>query len=206
MAWFLFGRWQAGLGGFLFAVVVQAAILIPTTPRPSHGPHPGKGRVRTERDLRALEESGFRVLHSRVVPGPDKEVDHLVVGPYGTFALISVQWRRQVPIRMVGQDLFRGPSSQRRLIESARTAATAAAQLLRSEVGQRVDVIPVVVIRGPRVPWKDMLSRGVHVVSPRQLRRLVRRGPQQLTFVEVERIAQAAEAAFPPPEQVAQRS
>lgn len=78
--------------------------------------------------------------------------------------------------------------------------------MLQAELGHRVEVVPVIVIRGPRVPWKDMLSRGVHVVSPRQLRRLVRRGPERLTFVEVERIAQAAEAAFPPPENVTQRS
>ena len=46
-----------------------------------------EGEERLGRRLQKLERHGFRVLHDRLVPGSRANVDHLVIGPTGLFAV-----------------------------------------------------------------------------------------------------------------------
>ena len=52
---------------------------------------------RTEAQLRKLERNGYRTLHARAIPGSEAQIDHLVVGPTGVYAVDSEKWDSGCP-------------------------------------------------------------------------------------------------------------
>jgi len=60
-----------------------------------------EGRQRTERVLRALDPSAWRVLNHVGVPGGG-HVDHVVVGSAGTYVIHSEAWRGVVTVDQKG--------------------------------------------------------------------------------------------------------
>lgn len=162
---------------------------------------------RTARLLRRLDDSEHRVLHRRNVPDTGVGVDHLVIGPSGVYAVGSRKWHSKIPVRVIGQDLFHGPFSQQPTLDAATRGAERVARLLSGELGQRVNVVPAVVVHGPDIPWKVLKVRGVDVLSARRLCRYIRDGGGRsasvhdggrLSAVEVERISALARRLLPP--------
>lgn len=153
----------------------------------------------TAQTLRPLQERGHRVLdaHTCAMPSGAGELDHLVIGPSGIYAVASRNWPRRVPLRTRGPDLYRGPESQRKLLRETARGAERTGQVLSERLGRPLTVTPILAIYGSHVPWKALVIRGVRVLSGKRLRRHIHRRDRQLSTVEIERVTVAARDALP---------
>jgi hypothetical protein len=158
---------------------------------------------RTEKQLRALEKGGYRVLHARAVPRDDEgisdgRIDHLVIGPSGVYAIDSEKWDKRLPVRTLShRKLFHGPFNKKDRLDEARWEADQASKIIAGRVGFEVPVQPSVAIYGPSIPWKVMRVRDVDVYAGPRARGYLRRRPKVLTESDVQRIYQAAQQALP---------
>jgi hypothetical protein len=193
--------WQFGLTLAVIAVIAD------TIYRSRRG-YDGQGRQtgaqrRTRRQLGKLGRAGYRAMHSNPIPESEDQIDHLVVGPAGVFAIDSEAWNKHLPVRTSShRQLWLGPESKKDRLEHARWEAQRAADLLSSAVGKPVTVRAAMAVYGPKILWDVATIREVDVFSGPRLRRYLRRraresGVRPLTDEEIERIYQAANAAFP---------
>ncbi len=214
-------RWRAIIAitvGVLFSVLVSwrfgltlavIAAIADTIYRSRRG-YPGLSRVRltrsqrhTRRQLAKLGRAGYRAVHSNLIPRSEDQIDHLVVGPAGVFAIDSEAWDKRLPVRTRNaRQLWHGPVSKKERLEHARWESQRAADLLSGAVGKPVAVRPAMAVYGPKIPWDVATIREVDVFSGTRLRRYLRRRARQdgvplLTDAEIERIYQAAHQAFP---------
>jgi hypothetical protein len=168
------------------------------------------GRVRltaaqrhTRRQLNKLSRAGYRAMHASPIPDSEDQIDHLVVGPAGVFAIDSEDWDKRLIVRTKsGKQLWHGPFSKKDRLEHALWEAQRAADLLSGEVGTQVAVRPAMAVYGPKVPWDVATIREVDVFSGPRLRKYLRRRARNgdirpLTDDEIERIFKAANKAFP---------
>ena len=195
--------WQVGL---TLAVV---AVIADTIYR-SRRDYAGRGKVRmtgaqrrTRRQLAKLGRAGYRAMHAGAIPGSEDQIDHLVVGPAGVFAIDSEAWDKHLVVRTKnGRQLWHGPYSKKDRLEHAQWEAQRAADLLSGEMAKPVAVRPAMAVYGPKIPWDVATIREVDVFSGPRLRKYLRRRARQgdvrpLTDSEIERIYQAANKAFP---------
>jgi Nuclease-related domain len=157
----------------------------------------------TRRQLTKLGRAGYRAMHASPIPDSEDQIDHLVVGPAGVFAIDSEDWDKRLIVRTKsGKQLFHGPFSQKDRLEHARWEAQRASDLLSGEVGKQVAVRPAMAVYGPKVPWDVATIREVDVFSGPRLRKYLRRRARNgdvrpLTDDEIDRIFTAANKAFP---------
>ena len=193
--------WQLGL---TLAVI---AIIADTIYRARKG-YPGKIRLtaaqrRTRRQLNKLGRAGYRAMHARPIPESQDQIDHLVVGPAGVFAIDSEDWDKRLAVRTKkGTQLWHGPFSKKDRLQHAQWEAQRAADLLTGATGKPVSVRAAMAVYGPRIPWDVATIREVDVFSGPRLRKYLRRRARQgevrpLTDEEIERIFKAANEAFP---------
>src|SRR6266702_208486 len=65
---------------------------------------------RTRRQLTKLGRSGYLAMHARPIPESQDQIDHLVVGPAGVFAIDSENWDKRLAVRTKkGTQLWHGP-------------------------------------------------------------------------------------------------
>ena len=158
---------------------------------------------RTRRQLAKLGRAGYRAMHASVIPGSEDQIDHLVVGPAGVFAIDSEAWDKQLMVRTKnGRQLWHGPFSKKDRLEHAQWEAQRAAEMLSGEMGKPVAVRPAMAVYGPKIPWDVATIREVDVFSGPRLRKYLRRRARQgdvrpLTDDEIEQIYKAANKAFP---------
>ena len=205
-------NWRIGL---TLAVIVAIADTIYRSRKVPPAP-PGvrltRAQKQTQRQLAKLERSGYRALHSRLIPGSGDHIDHLVIGPAGVFSIDSEAWDKKLPVRTKNaRQLWHGPFSQKERLEHARWESERAAecitshadrQLLDSLPGRSVSVRPAMAVYGPKIPWDIATIRDVDVFSGGRLRTYLRRYARQnhsrpLSPAQVEQIFRAAHAAFP---------
>jgi hypothetical protein len=193
--------WQLGL---TLAVI---AIIADTIYRARKG-YAGKIRLtaaqrRTRRQLNKLGRAGYRAMHARPIPESQDQIDHLVVGPAGVFAIDSEDWDKRLAVRTKkGTQLWHGPFSKKDRLQHAQWEAQRAADLLTEATGKPVSVRATMAVYGPRIPWDVATIREVDVFSGPRLRKYLRRRARQgevrpLTDEEIERIFKAANEAFP---------
>jgi hypothetical protein len=193
--------WKLGL---TLAVIV---VIADTIYRSRKG-NPGQVRLtgaqrRTRRQLNKLGRAGYRAMHASPIPDSEDQIDHLVVGPAGVFAIDSEDWDRRLIVRTKsGKQLWHGPNSKRDRLEHALWEAQRAADLLSGETGTQVSVRPAMAVYGPKIPWDVATIREVDVFSGPRLRKYLRRRARNreirpLTDEEIERIFKAADKAFP---------
>ena len=193
--------WQLGL---TLAVV---AIIADTIYRARKG-YAGKIRLtaaqrRTRRQLTKLGRAGYRAMHARPIPESQDQIDHLVVGPAGVFAIDSENWDKRLAVRTKkGTQLWHGPFSKKDRLQHAQWEAQRAADLLTAAIGKPVSVRAAMAVYGPRIPWDVATIRDVDVFSGPRLRKYLRRRARNgevrpLTDEEIERIFKAANEAFP---------
>jgi hypothetical protein len=157
----------------------------------------------TRRQLAKLARAGYRAMHGNLIPDSEEQIDHLVVGPAGVFAIDSESWDKHLVVRTKNaRQLWHGPFSMKERLEHARWESERAAELLSGEVGSPVSVRPAMAVYGPRIPWDVATIREVDVFSGPRLRKYLRRrakqeGQRPLDDAEVERIYLAANKAFP---------
>jgi len=200
-AFWILVDWKLGL---TLAVV---AIIADTIYRARKG-YAGKVRLtaaqrRTRRQLTKLGRAGYRAMHARPIPESEDQIDHLVVGPAGVFAIDSEDWDKRLVVRTKsGKQLWHGPFSKKDRLEHALWEAQRAADLLSGETGKPVTVRPAMAVYGPKIPWDVATIREVDVFSGPRLRKYLRRRARNgevmpLTDEEIERIFKAANQAFP---------
>ena len=162
-----------------------------------------RAQRRTRRQLTKLGRAGYRAMHASPIPDSEDQIDHLVVGPAGVFAIDSEDWDKRLIVRTKsGKQLYHGPNSMKDRLEHALWEAQRAADLLSDATGTRVAVRPAMAVYGPRIPWDVATIREVDVFSGPRLRKYLRRRArnadvQPLTDEEIERIFKAADKAFP---------
>ncbi|MFI6504631.1 nuclease-related domain-containing protein [Nonomuraea typhae] len=154
---------------------------------------------RTEGQLKRLERSGYRTLHARAIPGSEAQIDHLVIGPTGVYAVDSEKWDKRLPVRVqMGKKLFHGPFDMKARLAEAKMEATQASELISKAYGREVSVVPSLAIYGPPVPWKIMTIRGVDVYEGARARRWITKREHALTEQEINRLYEIAESVLPP--------
>jgi hypothetical protein len=157
----------------------------------------------TRRQLHKLARAGYHAMHGNLIPDSEEQIDHLVVGPAGVFAIDSESWDKHLVVRTKNaRQLWHGPFSMKERLEHARWESERAAELLSGAVGSPVTVRPAMAVYGPRIPWDVATIREVDVFSGPRLRKYLRRrarqeGQRPLDAAEVERIYRAANEAFP---------
>jgi len=195
--------WSWKLGLTLAVIVVIADTIYRA--RKSYA---GKVRLtaaqrRTRRQLNKLGRAGYRAMHASPIPDSEDQIDHLVVGPAGVFAIDSEDWDKRLIVRTKsGKQLWHGPFSKKDRLEHALWEAQRASDLLSGATGRQVAVRPAMAVYGPKVPWDVATIREVDVFSGPRLRKYLRRRArsaevQPLTDEEIERIFKAANKAFP---------
>ncbi len=157
----------------------------------------------TRRQLAKLGRAGYRAIHGNLIPESEEQIDHLVVGPTGVFAIDSEAWDKHLVVRTKNaRQLWHGPFSMKERLEHARWESERAAELLSGAIGSPVTVRPAMAVYGPRIPWDVATIREVDVFSGPRLRKYLRRrasesGQPPLNDAEVARIYEAANQAFP---------
>jgi Nuclease-related domain len=199
-------NWQVGVTLAVLAAIADTiyrsrTVVVPaTTPG---APRMTKAQRQTYRQLSKLERSGYKALHSRLIPESEDQIDHLVIGPAGVFSIDSEWWDKQLPIRTKNaRQLWHGPFSMKDRLEHARWESEQAAELLTRAVGHKVSVRPAMAVYGPKIPWDIATIRDVDVFSGARLRVYLRRYARQnsarpLDQTEIDRIYTAAHTAFP---------
>jgi len=162
-----------------------------------------RAQRRTRRQLNKLGRAGYHAMHASPIPDSEDQIDHLVVGPAGVFAIDSEDWDKRLIVRTKsGKQLYHGPFSKKDRLEHALWEAQRASDLLSGEIGSQVPVRPAMAVYGPKVPWDVATIREVDVFSGPRLRKYLRRRARNrdlrpLSDDEIERIFKAADKAFP---------
>jgi hypothetical protein len=192
--------------GLTLAVLVVIADTIIRARRVFAGPaavRQAAARRNTCKQLAKLERAGYRAVHDVAIPGTEDQIDHMVMGPAGVFAIDSEAWDKRLPVRTRNaRQLWHGPFSMKDRLEHARGEAEWAKTRLSSALGTPVMVRPAMAVYGPKIPWDVATIRDVDVFSGPRLRRYLRGVARDgdtrlLSDGEVERIERAARSAFP---------
>jgi hypothetical protein len=149
------------------------------------------GERRTARLLGSLERQGWAVLHDLAVPASRANLDHLVIGPGGVFAVDSKQYRGRLQLDASGR-LWHGHYPLAPTVRAASFEADQAAQVLADPQV----VVPVVAVHGAQVPWGKVVMDGVPVVPARRLPRMLRQLPAVLGPERVAVLGDQARARF----------
>jgi hypothetical protein len=199
-----FSLWVSWKLGLTLAVVVIIADTIYRSRRTVPGViKMTAAQKRTRRQLTKLGRAGYRAMHARPIPESEEQIDHLVVGPTGVFAIDSEDWDKHLVVRAKkGTQLWHGPFSKKDRLQHAQWEAQRAADMISGEIGKPVTVRPAMAVYGPRIPWDVATIRDVDVFSGPRLRKYLRRRARQedvrpLTDAEIEKIYEAAGKAFP---------
>jgi Nuclease-related domain len=154
---------------------------------------------RTGRRLSRLDPAYFHVLHDRALPAPSRaNLDHLVVGLTGVYAIVSRRWPPLTRLRVADQRLWAGPRPMGRLPAMARGAARTVGERLSADLGQRIEVSAVIAVHGTRLPHAGITLDGVTLQRAKRAQRLIQRQPAIFTTAQVAAIAAAAERILPP--------
>ena len=195
--------WQVGL---TLAIIAAITDTVYQSRRGVPGPRGVKltrAQRQTRRQLGKLGRAGYRAIDGNLIPQSQEQIDHLVVGPAGVFAIDSESWDKRLPVRTKNaRQLWHGPFSMTERLEHARWESERAAELLSSAAGSPVTVRPAMAVYGPKINWDVVTIRDVDVFSGPRLRKYLRRrarqnGMRPLSPGEVERIYKAANQAFP---------
>jgi Nuclease-related domain len=150
------------------------------------------GERRTAALLKPLERHGWAVLHDLAVPGSQANIDHLVIGPGGVFAIDSKQYRGRLRLDPSGR-LWHGRYLLAPALRAASWEADQAAKLLPDP---GMAVVPIVAVHGAQVPWGKVVIDGVPIVPARRLPSMLCQLPVVLGPERVAWLADQARVCF----------
>jgi hypothetical protein len=179
------------LSGFA-AVVVGWGLRFQCSPEASAWRRGAAGERSTARLLDPLERHGWVVLHDLAVPGSQANLDHLVIGAGGVFAIDSKQYRGRLQLDAFGK-LWHGRYPLAPALRAVSWEADQAAQVLPDP---DVVVVPIVAVHGAQVPWGKVVTQGVPVVSAWRLPSMLRQLPAVLGPERVADLADRARVRF----------
>jgi hypothetical protein len=173
----------AGLGGLLVAAVaglpvpagLLAAIVMATaawwrlrfrpSPEAAAGRRGAAGERHLARLLDPLAEQGWGVEHDLPVRGATANLNHVVIGPPGIFAIDTRHYRGRLRLSHDGL-LWHGRTFLLPTLSTTRSKA----DRLQDRIGAPdVAVVPIVAVLGGMVPGGQVTSMGVTVVPARRL-------------------------------------
>jgi Nuclease-related domain. len=190
--------WRLGVTAAIIAAIadtVYQAQLVSSVPA---WRRPSVAERQTEGQLRKLERSGYRSLHARAIPGTDAQIDHLVIGPTGVYAVDSEKWDKRLPVRVQShRKLYHGPFDKKERLDEARMEASEASRLISQALGREIHVVPSLAIYGPKIPWKILNVRGVDVFDGSRVRKWITRRERALTDAEIEKIYEVGASVLP---------
>jgi len=196
-------NWRYGLTLAVLAAIADTIYRSRTEFNGPEGVWLSVAQRRTVRQLARMHRKGYRALHCVAIPGTDDQIDHLVIGPAGVYAIDSEAWDRRIPVRTSShRQLWHGSANMKDRLEQSRWESEQAAELLSTALGLPVSVRAAMAVYGPKIPWDVATIRDVDVFSgPRLSTYLKGRArqvkKQRLSASEIERIDKAAHAAFP---------
>jgi hypothetical protein len=194
----LLTSWRLGVTGAVLAAIAHMVYRSRTNSSVPAWRRSSVAERRTEAQLKKLERSGFRTLHARAIPGSDAQIDHLVIGPTGVYAVDSEKWDKRLPVRVQShRKLFHGPFNQKERLDEARWEATQASELISKSLNREITVVPSLAIYGPKIPWRILNVRDVDVFDGGRVRKWITKRERSLSDVEMEKIYSAAEQALP---------
>jgi hypothetical protein len=146
---------------------------------------------RTAAKLRALSRAGYLVMHDPAVPGSPPDADLLVIGPTGVWVLASERWRRSGRLA--------GSAESPPWLTAAAATVRGGAEAIRAAAGTAPGIRfrPLLCLHGGRIPDHGAVIGDVLVVAPRQLVKVIGRGPL-LTERTVAVVARQVLAALRP--------
>ncbi|WP_246147827.1 nuclease-related domain-containing protein [Nonomuraea turkmeniaca] len=195
---FLVSEWRVGVTAGVVAAIVEAVYRARSNSSVPAWRRASVAERRTEAQLRKLERLGYRTLHARAIPNSEAQIDHLVVGPTGVYAVDSEKWDKRLPVRVqMGKKLYHGPFDQKVRLNEAKWEASQASELISKGFGREVSVVPSLAIYGPAVPWKIMTIRGVDVYQGDRARKWITKRERALTPHEIDRIYDIAARELP---------
>jgi Nuclease-related domain len=204
--------WRWGVTFAVLAAIADTIIRSRTVYNGPAGVKLTRAQKNTLRQLNSLQRKGYRAMHVVSIPGSDEQIDHLVIGPAGVFAIDSEDWDKRMPVRTTShRQLWHGPHNMKDRLEHAHWEADQAAGLLTDAMGSAVPVRAAMAVYGPKIMWNVAEIRDVDVFRGPRLRKYLRRRAKQrdhsLNASEIERIEKAARIAFPqaPPADPASR-
>lgn len=196
---FLAQDWRIGVTAGVVAAILEAAYRARSNSSVPAWRRASVAERRTEAQLRKLERLGYRTLHARAIPDTEQQIDHLVVGPTGVYAVDSEKWDKRLPVRVqMAKKLYHGPFDQKERLTHAKFEASRASELISASFGREVPVVPSLAIYGPPVPWKIMTIRGVDVYQGDRARKWITKRERALTDAEIEKIFEIAGNVLPP--------
>lgn len=191
-------NWRLGLVAAIVAAIADTMYRARTISSVPAWRKASAAERRTEAQLKKLERGGYRTLHARAIPGSEAQIDHLVVGPTGVYAVDSEKWDKRLPVRVQShRKLFHGPFNQKPRLDEARWEASRASELISEALGRQIMVVPSLAIYGPAIPWKVLTIRDVDVFDGGRVRRWITKRERSLTAEEIDTIFQAAEEVLP---------
>jgi hypothetical protein len=135
------------------------------------------GERHVARLLEPLVRQGWGVQHDLRVPGSTANIDHVVIGPPGIFAIDAKNYRGRLRLSRDGL-LWHG----RTFLAPTLSATRWEADKLQTRIGAPdIAVVPVVAVVGAMVPYGQVTAMGVTVIPARRLPGLLRSLPPTLT-------------------------
>ncbi len=133
--------------------------------------------------LERLRGSGYDVYHD--VLAPNFNVDHVLIGPAGIFALETKTWSKpegvDARIRFKGEQLLAGDQvPDRDPVAQAKAQARWLRNLLADSTGRSLDVFPVLLFPGWFTDQPPPSLRPLWVLEPKALQSFLEREPQRL--------------------------
>jgi ssDNA-binding Zn-finger/Zn-ribbon topoisomerase 1 len=187
-----FGPTPPGPGGpisrlFYLVIVMAAVVATPVAmfalPASTVAWRTGAiGEERTGELLGPLEAEGFRIIHDRLIPRSRANIDHIVVGPPGIFIVETKNYTGK---------LSRGRKEQ--FAAQAKREAAAVAGVVSP-----VPVTPLICVHRADLGWFKVRADGVRIVSPRELIKVLRKAPMQLTPDEAASLADRIDKSLVP--------
>jgi Nuclease-related domain len=195
--------WRYGLTLAVLAAIADTIYRSRTEFNGPEGVWLSVAQRRTVRQLARMGRKGYRALHCVSIPDSDDQIDHLVIGPAGVYAIDSEAWDRRVPVRTSShRQLWHGSANMKDRLEHGRWESERASELLSDTLGSPVSVRAAMAVYGPKIPWDVATIRDVDVFSGPRLRKYLKGRARQvkkqrLSAGEIERIEKAARTAFP---------
>jgi Nuclease-related domain len=178
--------------GPLAAVAVAWGLRLRPSPEAVAWRRGAAGERRTARLLGPLERHGWAVLHDLAIPRSQANLDHLLIGPGGVFAIDSKQYRGRLHLDPSGR-LWHGRYPLAPTLQAVSFEADQAALVLPDP---GLAVVPIVAVHGAQVPWGKVVADGVAVVAARRLPSMLRTLPAVLGPERVAELADQARVRF----------
>jgi hypothetical protein len=142
--------------------------------------------------LDRLREQGYRVFHDVLSDGFN--VDHVLIGPAGVFTIETKTWSKpakgEAVIEFDGEALqLMGQAPDQNPIIQARAQTGWLRAVLEECTGQKVSVLPVVLLPGWFIRHKGKPSRPIWVLEPKALPKWLANAEPKLTQAEVQKLS-----------------